>query len=117
MFQQARAGAPSILFMDELDAIVGKRGQGSKQGGAHERVLTTLLNEMDGIGLRVDQVISNQKEREGETVSFFVFFFLHIEACMTSNGHCVADNILKCIFLNNNIWRFHWNGSRNWWYV
>lgn len=44
-----------MLFIDEIDAVVGKRGAGdSVGGGAHERVLATLLNEMDGIGVRHD---------------------------------------------------------------
>ena len=71
VFQQARAGAPSILFLDEIDAVVGKRGQSGKQG-VTDRVLSTLLNEMDGIGLRMEDVqhISSQMDKvavaEGE---------------------------------------------------
>ena len=55
-FQQARAGAPSILFIDETESLVGKRSSGSKQKGAQERVLSTLLNEIDGIGLRTEDL-------------------------------------------------------------
>ncbi|ORZ00213.1 P-loop containing nucleoside triphosphate hydrolase protein, partial [Syncephalastrum racemosum] len=54
-FQKARASAPSIIFLDEMEAIVGKRdlGSGSGQGGdsVQQRVLSTLLNEMDGVEL------------------------------------------------------------------
>lgn len=52
-FQKARASAPAIIFLDETEAIVGKRNMGS--GGSssgdsvQERVLSTLLNEMDGV--------------------------------------------------------------------
>ena len=57
MFQQARAGAPCILFIDEIDAVVGKRSQdNAAAGGVHERVLSTLLNEMDGVGLKLDSL-------------------------------------------------------------
>jgi transitional endoplasmic reticulum ATPase len=53
-FTIARANLPCILFLDELDALVGKRGHGndsSSDGQSMEaRVLSTLLNEMDGIG-------------------------------------------------------------------
>ncbi|KAJ3192720.1 hypothetical protein HK101_006084 [Irineochytrium annulatum] len=54
VFQRARASAPSIVFFDEVDAIVGKRGlEGEGSGGAsdpvRDRVLSSLLNEMDGI--------------------------------------------------------------------
>ena len=45
IFQKARAARPSILFFDEIDAIAAKRSGAS--GGVN--VLTTLLNEMDGI--------------------------------------------------------------------
>ena len=55
-FQQARAGAPSILFIDEIESLVGKRSSGAKHKGAQERVLSTLLNEMDGIGLRTEDL-------------------------------------------------------------
>ncbi|KAI8374450.1 P-loop containing nucleoside triphosphate hydrolase protein [Radiomyces spectabilis] len=51
-FQKARSSAPAIIFLDETEAIVGKRNMGS--GGSsgdsvQERVLSTLLNEMDGV--------------------------------------------------------------------
>lgn len=51
-FASARAAAPCILFLDELDAIVGKRSTGGGQtdgNGVQERVLSTLLTEMDGV--------------------------------------------------------------------
>eukprot|EP00730_Choanoeca_flexa_P001888 TRINITY_DN10826_c0_g1_i5.p1 TRINITY_DN10826_c0_g1~~TRINITY_DN10826_c0_g1_i5.p1 ORF type:complete len:714 (+),score=101.96 TRINITY_DN10826_c0_g1_i5:152-2143(+) len=47
IFQRARAAAPSILFLDEVDALVGKRSSSGRSVAA--RVLSTLLNEMDGI--------------------------------------------------------------------
>ncbi|KAJ5175500.1 ATPase [Penicillium canariense] len=46
IFRKARAARPSIIFFDEIDAIAGRRSS-SSQGGVN--VLTTLLNEMDGI--------------------------------------------------------------------
>jgi len=56
VFEQARAGAPCILFIDEIDSVVGRRGAGHGGGGVQERVLSTLLNEMDGIGIRVEDL-------------------------------------------------------------
>lgn len=47
IFSRARAASPSIIFFDEIDAIGSKREGGSRGGGVN--VLTTLLNEMDGI--------------------------------------------------------------------
>lgn len=54
LFSRARAAAPCILFLDELDAITAKRGDGGGEGSGgagsvHARVLSTLLNEMDGV--------------------------------------------------------------------
>ncbi|CAM0134819.1 unnamed protein product [Umbelopsis sp. WA50703] len=51
-FQKARSAAPSVIFLDEIEAIVGKRnlgGGGSGSDSVQERVLSTLLNEMDGV--------------------------------------------------------------------
>ncbi|KAF9400536.1 hypothetical protein BGX21_004086 [Mortierella sp. AD011] len=55
-FHQARLTAPSIIFFDEIDTIVGKRnfsaggGDGESGGDSvQERVLSTMLNEMDGV--------------------------------------------------------------------
>ncbi|KAK6188657.1 hypothetical protein SNE40_004794 [Patella caerulea] len=68
-FQKARTLAPSILFLDEIDSIVGKRSEGGSHRGVQERLLSTLLNEMDGIGIRLDDKVtgSSNKEAEGET--------------------------------------------------
>ncbi|ETW06643.1 hypothetical protein, variant [Aphanomyces invadans] len=52
IFRDARAATPAIIFMDEIDAIVTKREfeQGGRGGSGMElRVLSTLLNEMDGV--------------------------------------------------------------------
>ncbi|DAA77974.1 TPA_exp: Uncharacterized protein A8136_5677 [Trichophyton benhamiae CBS 112371] len=46
IFRKARAASPSIIFFDEIDAIAARRDAGS-HGGIN--ILTTLLNEMDGI--------------------------------------------------------------------
>ena len=66
MFQQARAGAPSILFIDEIDSIVGSRSAvGGKQAGVQERVLSTLLNQMDGVGVKVDDLQRSKTSSSG----------------------------------------------------
>ena len=50
-FTQARAALPAVLFFDELEAIVGKRGSQSSDSSSSvtDRVMATFLNEMDGI--------------------------------------------------------------------
>lgn len=52
-FSLARSAAPCVLFFDEIDAIVGNDGTGgagmSRGSSAEARVLSTFLNEMDGV--------------------------------------------------------------------
>jgi len=54
LFQQAREAAPSIIFIDELDAIGRSRGSGAALGGHDEReqTLNQILTEMDGFDPR-----------------------------------------------------------------
>jgi AAA family ATPase len=47
IFRKARLASPSIIFFDEIDAIASRRTGRTFEGGIN--VLTTLLNEMDGI--------------------------------------------------------------------
>jgi transitional endoplasmic reticulum ATPase len=49
VFRKARIAAPAIIFFDEFDAIVPRRGMGYTDSGASERVISQLLTEMDGI--------------------------------------------------------------------
>ncbi len=48
LFKTARKYAPSILFIDEIDAIAKERKGGSNSGAAGEETLTAFLTEMDG---------------------------------------------------------------------
>lgn len=50
LFEQARAKAPAIIFVDELDALGRARGAGPAAGGHDEReqTLNQLLTELDG---------------------------------------------------------------------
>ena len=51
-FAKARLTAPTIIFLDEIDAIGGRRRSGSRDGGGADvgaRLLSTLLTEMDGL--------------------------------------------------------------------
>jgi cell division protease FtsH len=54
LFRQAREAAPSIIFIDELDAIGRTRGSGAALGGHDEReqTLNQILTEMDGFDPR-----------------------------------------------------------------
>lgn len=48
VFKTARAAAPCLLFIDEVDALAGKRGE-SNSHSEREQTLNQLLVEMDGI--------------------------------------------------------------------
>ncbi len=58
LFKQAKTTAPCIIFLDEIDAVGRRRGQGFNGGGHDEReqTLNAILVEMDGFESS-DQVI------------------------------------------------------------
>ena len=49
IFRKGRMAAPSVIFIDELDSIVPRRGLGYADSGASERVISQLLTELDGL--------------------------------------------------------------------
>jgi len=49
VFRKARMSAPAIIFFDEIDSLVPRRGLGYADSGVTERVISQLLTEMDGI--------------------------------------------------------------------
>jgi len=59
LFAQARAQSPSIIFIDEVDAIGRARGRGALAGGHDERenTLNQLLVEMDGFATTAGVVV------------------------------------------------------------
>jgi len=49
LFARARQVAPCIIFIDELDSLVPARGGGLGEPQVTERVVNTILSEMDGL--------------------------------------------------------------------
>jgi transitional endoplasmic reticulum ATPase len=49
LFRKARMASPCIIFIDEIDALAHSRGSGYMDSGVSERVVDTLLTEMDGL--------------------------------------------------------------------
>ena len=57
VFRKARMAAPSVIFFDEFDSLVPRRGLGFSDSGVSERVISQLLTEMDGIMNLEDVVV------------------------------------------------------------
>ncbi|MCL6578497.1 MAG: CDC48 family AAA ATPase [Candidatus Bathyarchaeota archaeon] len=57
VFRKARMAAPSVIFFDEIDSLVPRRGLGFADSGVSERVISQLLTEMDGIVALEDIVV------------------------------------------------------------
>jgi transitional endoplasmic reticulum ATPase len=62
LFQRARDSAPSLVFLDEIDALAPRRGQ-SFDSGVTDRVVAAMLTELDGIEPLRDVVIVGATNR------------------------------------------------------
>jgi cell division protease FtsH len=65
LFDQAKKAAPSIIFIDEIDAVGRQRGAGL--GGGHderEQTLNQLLVEMDGFGTNEGVIVMAATNRQ-----------------------------------------------------
>ncbi|MGI8536132.1 MAG: AAA family ATPase [Mycobacteriales bacterium] len=62
LFRRARESAPSIVFLDEVDALAPVRGQ-STDGGTTDRVVASLLTELDGVESLRDVVVIGATNR------------------------------------------------------
>ena len=69
LFEQAKKNSPSLIFIDEIDAVGRQRGAGL--GGGHderEQTLNQLLVEMDGFGANEGIIMiaaTNRPDRKG----------------------------------------------------
>lgn len=62
LFRRARDSAPSLVFLDEADALAPRRGQ-SFDSGVGDRVVAALLTELDGIEPLRDVVVLGATNR------------------------------------------------------
>ncbi|KAI9471258.1 hypothetical protein LPJ78_002289 [Coemansia sp. RSA 989] len=65
LFRKARSARPSVIFFDEVEAMVGKRAMGGSGNAdsVQERILSTLLNEMDGVEAADDVLVVGATNR------------------------------------------------------
>lgn len=65
LFKKARENAPSIIFIDEIDAIGGKRSMDKSRGESErEQTLNQLLVEMDGFNTDTQIIVIAATNRE-----------------------------------------------------
>ncbi|HEX5405713.1 MAG TPA: AAA family ATPase [Pseudonocardiaceae bacterium] len=62
LFARARQAAPTLVFLDEVDALAPRRGQSSDSGVA-DRVVAALLTELDGVQPVRDVVVLGATNR------------------------------------------------------
>lgn len=95
VFQCARLTSPSVIFFDEIDALVGKRSNefGVSSGDAvQERILSTILNEMDGITASGNVLVvgaTNRKDLIDEALLRPGRFDKHIYVRIYSKYHSI----------------------------
>ncbi|XP_027780846.1 ATPase family gene 2 protein homolog B isoform X4 [Marmota flaviventris] len=66
VFRQARANTPAIVFLDEIDSILGSRSVSKTGCDVQERVLSILLNELDGVGLKTIERRGSKSNLQGK---------------------------------------------------
>ncbi|XP_004386367.1 ATPase family gene 2 protein homolog B [Trichechus manatus latirostris] len=102
VFRQARANTPAIVFLDEIDSILGSRSVSQTGCDVHERVLSVLLNELDGVGLKTIERRGNKSDRQGkyqeleksEEVEFQEVFNGNVMIIAATNRPDVLDDAL-----------------------
>jgi len=63
IFAKAKQAAPCVLFFDEIDSMGGARGNSPGDSGVSDRVINTILTEMDGIGSKKNVFIIGATNR------------------------------------------------------
>jgi transitional endoplasmic reticulum ATPase len=63
IFRKARMAAPTVIFLDEVDSLIPRRGSGYGDSGVTERVISQLLTEMDGLEALQNVVVTAATNR------------------------------------------------------
>lgn len=102
VFRQARANTPAIVFLDEIDSILGARSVSNTGCTVQERVLSVLLNELDGVGLKTIERRGSKSDQQGkykelkknEELEFQEVFNRNVMIVAATNRPDVLDDAL-----------------------
>ncbi|XP_054421445.1 ATPase family gene 2 protein homolog B isoform X2 [Pteronotus mesoamericanus] len=102
VFRQARANTPAIVFLDEIDSILGSRSISKTGCNVQERVLSVLLNELDGVGLKPIERRGSKSDHQGkykeleknEELEFQEVFNQNVMIVAATNRPDVLDDAL-----------------------
>uniref|UniRef100_A0A8C0X569 AAA+ ATPase domain-containing protein n=1 Tax=Castor canadensis TaxID=51338 RepID=A0A8C0X569_CASCN len=90
VFRQARANTPAIVFLDEIDSILGSRSVSNSGCDVQERVLSVLLNELDGVGLKTIERRGSKSDQQ----EFQEVFNRYVMIVAATNRPDVLDEAL-----------------------
>ncbi|KAM5242535.1 ATPase family gene 2 protein homolog B isoform 1-T1 [Hipposideros larvatus] len=90
VFRQARANTPAIVFLDEIDSILGSRSISKTGCNVQERVLSVLLNELDGVGLKTIERRGSKSDQQ----EFQEIFNRNVVIVAATNRPDVLDDAL-----------------------
>ncbi|RVE74291.1 hypothetical protein OJAV_G00020520 [Oryzias javanicus] len=100
LFRQARACAPCILFLDEIDSMIGSRSSSETPNSVQTRLLSVMLNEMDGVGVKTIERRGTQKDlqAEGMAVSGAQEEVRRTTSDLKPSKFSTMPHLLSCVF-------------------
>nr|KAF6487608.1 spermatogenesis associated 5 like 1 [Rousettus aegyptiacus] len=90
VFRQARANTPAIVFLDEIDSILGSRSISKTGCNVQESILSVLLNELDGVGLKTIERRGSKSDQQ----EFQEVFSRNVMIVAATNRPDVLDDAL-----------------------
>jgi SpoVK/Ycf46/Vps4 family AAA+-type ATPase len=110
LFARARAAAPSILFFDEIDSIASNRGIDGESTDVMSRLLSTFLNELDGVSSGVNDFVlvvacTNRLDALDTALLRPGRLEEHIEICLPTeeDTRAILESLFSRIPLDNSV--------------